>query len=405
MRKATVQEKLKKFATETAEVEGIFKRMCNEIMHGNRAAVLAHLLEVYKIKMQSYITPRTDLDASHYSLSVTPERCIQLEHNMSEVVIYAYAGPGRGFDSNMHCYYDKKGHVQTRLYSFWKDQGLQRLLVTPCPDDDAAVFVVFNQPDWSMLHGDILRHVATFLPCKDLLNATLVCKEWRRVLQHDSVWMQRVFHLQPVQNTPFLFEQFVQSLALLPDTDFDTIEACFVKNMKNGTVLLSNIAEAWRHQNRKFLEECQILDECSITTYPNVFAPAPQGQEEEREYEENAGTTKRFAILREVDEARKKIKESGKLTKRFPTIRNFIDQTVMQHVTWPNRAKVSQVTVFMAGLLTLQDEHGAVVWITDDGQLRIACRKNALAYKTGGNLKNTLHNMMYEYADSLYFLK
>lgn len=46
-------------------------------------------------------------------------------------------------------------------------------------------------PDQNAFSSDILSHVFPFLPPKDLLNASLVCKQWNHASLHDSLWYER----------------------------------------------------------------------------------------------------------------------------------------------------------------------------------------------------------------------
>lgn len=422
MRLLTLKSKIATNGLHMKDVESIYTRLCNEITNGNRAAILNHLIGVYKTKMEKYISERADLNEARYTLTVTPERYILLMHTMTEVVIFAYGGPYGGHESTMYCYYDKTGHVQTRSYQFWNDQGLQRLLVTPSPAFSAG-FAGGEQdstPHWHLLHGDPLRYMTKYLPSKDLLACTQVCAAWRHNLTHDSVWRPRLSGLMqhghllyrgPLteDDKSVLFRQFICSFALLADLEPTTIEACLVKNMREGLAVLSNIASAWHFKNRQFLAEVDILEECIVETYP---IPSPQregGVDGEKVLPPplrgggEVVSKKRLSILVEVEEARKKLKTANARVKRINTIRRFIDNISMEHVLWRNRAKTDHVNAFMAGMFKNNGEEGALVWITGDGKLKLANLKNAKGCETGDNVKEVLHNMMLEYADSLFF--
>jgi hypothetical protein len=411
MRLATLKSKIATNGLLMKDIESIYNRLCNEITNGNKAAILNHLLDVYKAKMAKYIGERSDLNAAQYTLTITHERYIILMHSMTETVIYAYGGPYGGYESTMYCYYDKTGHVQTRSYQFWNDQGLSRLF-SGGEADGKQNSVTY----WHLLHGDALRYMTKYLPSKDLLACTLVCAAWRRNLLHDSVWRPRLgghlLHRGPIidNDKSVLFRQFICSFALLSDLEPTTIESCLVKNMQAGLAVLSNIASAWRFKNSPFLAEVDILKECIVETYPALSGPAgPAGPAVFEDYgfatpeRGGGGSKKRLSILVEMEEARKKLKTANACVKRINTIRRFIDITSMEHALWHNRAKTYHVNAFMAGIFKHDGEEGALVWITGDGKLKLANLKNAKGCETGDNVKEVLHNMMLAYADSLYF--
>ena len=415
MRLATLKSKIATNGLLMKDIESIYTRLCNEITNGNKAAIVNHLLDVYKSKMAKYIGERIDLNAAQYTLTITHEGYIILMHSMTEIVIYAYGGPYGGHESTMYCYYDKTGHVQTRSYQFWNDQGLSRLFSVGFADgkQNSATY-------WHLLHGDALRYMTKYLPSKDLLACTLVCAAWRHNLLHDSVWRPRLVGLMQNGNLLYrrpiiendksvLFHQFICSFALLADLEPTTIESCLVKNMQAGLAVLSNIASAWRFKNRQFLAEVDILKECQVETYPAVSGPeGPVGLGDigcvtPSHSERVGGSKKRLSILVEMEEARKKLKTANACVKRINTIRHFIDITSMEHALWHNRAKTCHVNAFMAGMFKHDGEEGALVWITGDGKLKLANLKNAKGCETGDNVKEVLHNMMLAYADLLYF--
>lgn len=416
MRLSTFKSKMATNGLHMKDVESIYTRLCNEITNGNRAAILNHLIGVYKTKMEKYISERADLNEARYTLTVTHERYILLIHTMTEVVIYAYGGPGGWHESTMYCYYDKTGHVQTRSYQFWNDQGLQRLLVTPFADPASASAGEAGGAHWNLLLGDPLRYMTKYLPSKDLLACTQVCAAWRHNLLHDSVWRPRLGGLMqnghllyrgPLteDDKSVLFRQFICSFALLADLEPNTIEACLVKNMREGLAVLSNIASAWRFKNRQFFAEVDILEECIVETYPTLSGPVEPGDIGfvTPSNSERGSSKKRLSILVEVEEARKKLKTANARVKRINTIRRFIDVVSMLGAGWRNRAKTDHVNALMAGMFKNNGEEGALVWITGDGKLKLANLKNAKGCETGDNVKEVLHNMMLEYADSLYF--
>lgn len=411
MRFSTLKNKIAINDLRLKDIESIYTRICADIRNGNWQVIMSHLIGVYKTKMEKYISERSDLNEAHYTLTIMQERYISLVHTMTETVIYAYGGLKGGLESNMYCYHDKTGHVQTRSYKFWNDQGLQRLLVSPPASVGETTAIV----EWHLLYGDALRYMTKYLPAKDLLACTSVCAAWRRNLMHDSVWRPRLGglmqhgHLLNCGQGVF-FKQFICSFALLADLEPTTVETCLVKNMQDGLAVLSNICAAWRYKNRIFLSyDAEIMDECIVETYPSfaqrevaeednkaVFAPLRGG-------EVKGVTKKRLSILVEMDEARKKLKMINARVKRINTIRRFIDNTAMDHSAWRNRAKTDYVNAFMAGMFKNNGEEGALVWITGDGKLKLANLKNAKGCETGDNVKEVLHNMMLEYADSLYF--
>jgi hypothetical protein len=213
-----------------------FEKLIHEINYGDTVLVLKRLLSVYKARMHKYI--KDDIDVKNYTLYTTimNDKCYVILQDVNKEKIIFCCGPLGYIEPTMYCYCNE--HVQTRIYQFWVDADLMKLLITP-------LSIITDEPlvNWKGLNGDVLRYMTNNFGCKDLLSCTRVCKNWRYHLLKDSVWKKRVdceaVPLPPAgSEVPHYFLWFIKTNCLLSTFKGPMfIEQVFVKDVDFGLVL------------------------------------------------------------------------------------------------------------------------------------------------------------------------
>lgn len=388
MRLTSLTKRIKANEARMTAENQVYKSLINEICRGNRASVVNHLVSVFQEKMRSYFFAAEETVNTDFAIEVLPpaaappaQSYIVLKHGPTKTVVWMY-GPNGAHDSTMYCYHARTGHVQHRTYSFWEDDTLKRLLVTPMQETDAAAAA--NIPNWALLHKDILFYLTSFLTNRDLMACTLVCKNWRKVTISDNVWHHRIPLHTP--NKP-CFRQFIKSNALLHSVEGSELEATLLKDMQFARIVLKNITNAWCRKYDLFLKEHHI--EYQTTVYPLAAAATSS-----RPPREPVQKKQKLAALQRVAEARAVLSDQRSNMHRVNTVRSFIDQTQAEHIVWKSNAKHTHVHAFICGALEHRTQIGAVVWITSDAKLRIANPMTSKGYEVG-NVKQVLHEMMF----------
>lgn len=377
MRAATLDLKIKNTLERTHLQSSTMKRLCHEVEHGAKQALLEHFLQVYVEKMKLYkIKP---LNESYYTLSVEQGAFVVIKNVMTEIIImWCYVD-----ECNMLYYDEKSTHVQKRAYQYWLDKDLLRILGRSAAENAVA--------PWHELHGDVLRCVVAWLPVKDLLACTVVNKHWRyHLVGQNSVWRGRRLPVPPQggREDGNAFRVFIKSSALFSSLEAPVPESCLTSDIPFGLSVLKTLAEAWVHYHRDFLHTYHFepfCDSCpSIQEYHETLLHLAEREPQQ----------KKLKLLEDV-------KEKNPLAKRQKLLnaRELFNQSTLQFIPWHNEAIAKHVFAYMSGTISMGGKQAAVVWLGQDGAIRVAELKCAKGYVKREHAKQYLHKMMFDYLD------